>query len=68
MYEKSKIDTMGYALFQQSKDLSKRVTSKKVNLYTYGKVTYVYKLLFYFFTRLLRSLLCCYFLVNINKI
>jgi hypothetical protein len=24
---------------QQSKDLSKRVTSKKVNLYTYGKVT-----------------------------
>jgi hypothetical protein len=24
---------------EQSKDLSKRVTSKKVNLYTHGKVT-----------------------------
>ncbi len=35
---------------KQSKDLSKRVTSKKVNLQTYGKVIYVYKLLFYSFT------------------
>ncbi len=37
-----------YLMFRlkQSKDLSKRVTSKKVNLYTNGKVIYVYKLLF----------------------
>ncbi len=44
-------------LNKQSKDLSKRVTSKKVNLYTHGKVTYVCKLLFYSFTEIFTLLL-----------